>query len=86
MSDVGGVAAERLRTFIERIERLEEEKAALSGDIREVFAEAKSAGFDTKIMRQIIRLRKMESADRREQEELLSLYMQALGMEEAPAA
>lgn len=80
MSDVGGIAAERLRSFIERIERLEEEKAGLSADIRDVYAEAKGTGFDAKIMRQIIRLRKMAKEDRQEQEELLDLYKQALGM------
>lgn len=80
MADVGGVAADRLRSLIERIERLEEEKAALTGDIREVYAEAKGAGFDTKIMRQIIRERRMDAADRQEQETILDLYRQALGM------
>jgi uncharacterized protein (UPF0335 family) len=70
----------RLKSFIERIERLEEEKKGISEDIKEVYAEAKGTGFDVKIMRQIVRLRKMESADRREQEELLDLYMRALGM------
>ena len=80
MTDVEGIAADRLRSFIERIERLEEEKAALSADIKEVYAEAKGVGFDTKIMRQLIRLRKMEQADRREQEELLDLYKQAIGL------
>ena len=79
-SDAGGIAADRLRSFIERVERLEEEKAALTADIREVYAEAKATGFDTKIMRQVIKLRRMEQADRREQDELLSLYMAALGM------
>ncbi len=78
--DVAGVASEQLRSFIERIERLEEEKAGLAADIREVFAEAKSQGFDTKIMRQVIKLRKLEDHDRREQEELVDLYLQALGM------
>ena len=78
--DAGGVAADRLRSFVQRIERLEEEKAALAGDIREVYSEAKSSGFDTKILRQVIRLRKLDQADRREQEELLDLYMAALGM------
>ena len=81
-NDVGGVAADRLRSFVQRIERLEEEKAALTGDIRDVYAEAKSSGFDTKILRQVIRLRKLDNADRREQEELLDLYMAALGMPE----
>jgi uncharacterized protein (UPF0335 family) len=62
MAEVGGIAAERLRSFIERIERLEEEKAALAADIREVYAEAKSTGFDVKTMRQVIRLRKLVQA------------------------
>jgi len=79
-NDVGGIAAERLRQIVARIERLEEEKKALADDIKEVYAEAKGSGFDTKIIRQIIRLRKVEQADRQEQEALLDLYMQALGM------
>ena len=81
MAEVGGIAAERLRAFIERIERLEEEKAALAADIREVYAEAKSTGFDAKTMRQVIRLRKMDRDDRQAQEHLLDLYKQALGLE-----
>ena len=80
MNDVGGIGAERLRSFIERIERLEEEKAALTAEIREVYAEAKGNGFDTKVMRQVIRLRKMETADRQEQEALLDLYKRAIGL------
>lgn len=80
MADVGGIAGDRLRSFIERIERLEEEKAGLAADIRDVFAEAKSAGFDTKVMRQVLKLRRMEKADRQEQEELIELYMAAIGM------
>ncbi len=80
MTDGGGIAAQRLRSFIERIERLEEEKAALTADIREVYAEAKGDGFDVKTMRQIVRLRKMESSDRAEQEALLDLYKTALGL------
>ena len=80
MADVGGIASERLQSFVERLERLEDEKAALSEDVKEVYSEAKSGGFDIKIMRQIVRLRKMNSADRREQEELLDLYKNALGM------
>ena len=80
MADVGGIAADRLRSLIERIERLEEEKAALAGDVREVYAEAKGSGFDTKIMRQIVRLRKMDKADLQEQETLLDLYKRALGL------
>ena len=80
MAEVGGIAADRLRSLVERIERLEEEKAALAGDIREVYAEAKGNGFDTKIMRQIIRLRRLDKADLQEQETLLDLYKRALGL------
>ena len=80
MPTVGGITGERLRSLIERIERLEEEKKALSDDIREVFAEAKADGFDVKTMRQVIRLRKMETNDRQEQEALLQTYLSALGM------
>jgi uncharacterized protein (UPF0335 family) len=75
-----GFAKEHLKSFIERIERLEEEKAALTADIREVYAESKGQGFDTKIMRQVIRLRKLDRADRQEQEAMLDLYLGALGM------
>ena len=81
MADVGGIAADRLKSFIERVERLEEEKAALTADIREVYGEAKATGFDTKIMRQVVKLRKMDSNDRQEQEELLDLYKRAVGLE-----
>ncbi len=80
MTEVGGIAADRLRSLIERIERLEEEKKALSGDIRDVFAEAKSAGFDVKIMRAVLKLRKMNAADRDEQEFLLDTYRKALDL------
>ena len=80
--NTGGVAADQLRAFIERIERLEEEKATLTQDIAEVYAEAKMTGFDTKAMRQIVKLRKMENADREEQEEILTLYKHALGMDD----
>jgi uncharacterized protein (UPF0335 family) len=80
MSDVGGVAGEQLKSFIERIERLEEEKRALSGDIKEVYAEAKGTGFEPKIMRQIIKLRKMDKEEADEEESLLDLYKRALGM------
>ena len=76
----GGDSSDQLRSYIERIERLGEEKAALAADIREVFAEAKGNGFDVKIMRQAIRLRKLDNDDRDEQEALLDLYMRALGM------
>jgi uncharacterized protein (UPF0335 family) len=75
-----GITGERLKSFIERVERLEEEKAALAADIKDVYAEAKSAGFDVKIMRQVVRIRKQDPQDRREQEKLLELYMSALGM------
>lgn len=74
----GNIAAAKLRSFVERIEKLETEKTELSADIREVYAEAKGNGFDTKIMRQVIKLRKMEEPDRREQDELLDLYRRAL--------
>ncbi|MFT6583832.1 MAG: hypothetical protein ACJAU6_004290 [Alphaproteobacteria bacterium] len=80
MADVGGVTGEQLRSLIERIERLEEEKAALAEDIKEVYAEAKGNGFDVKVMRQIIRLRKMDSNDRSELEAILDTYKAALGM------
>ncbi len=76
----GSIAAKRLRSFIERIERLDEEKAALAADIREVYAEAKGDGFDAKTMRHIVKLRKLDSADRAEQEALLDLYKAALGL------
>lgn len=81
MSDVGGIAADRLKSFVERIEKLEEEKAGISEDVKEIYAEAKGIGFDTKIIRQIIRLRKMDKSDRQEQESILELYKQALNME-----
>ncbi|MBC8267277.1 MAG: DUF2312 domain-containing protein [Rhodospirillaceae bacterium] len=81
MADVGGVAADRLRSFIERIERLEEEKAALAADIREIYSEAKGTGFDVKVIRQVVRLRKMDQSDRREQEEILDLYKRALDID-----
>lgn len=77
-TETGGIAADRLRSLIERIEHLEEEKKAISSDIRDIFAEAKSAGFDVKIMRAVIKLRKMNAADRDEQEFLLDTYKKAL--------
>jgi uncharacterized protein (UPF0335 family) len=87
MPDIGGIAGERLRSFIERIERLEEERRALSADIKEVYAEAKGTGFDTKIMRQLIRLRRMDKDDLDEQETLLDVYKRAIGMlPDEPAA
>jgi uncharacterized protein (UPF0335 family) len=78
------VAQDQIRAFIERIERLEEEKQAIADDIKEVYAEAKGNGFDTKVLRQIIRIRKQDAAERMEQEALLELYMAALGMAVAP--
>ena len=83
MIDVGGIAGDRLRSYIERIERLEAEKTALTSDIREIFSEAKGNGFDIKIMRQIVRLRRMDRQDRLEQEELLAKYQHAIGMDGA---
>ncbi|MBV9656211.1 MAG: DUF2312 domain-containing protein [Acetobacteraceae bacterium] len=77
---VGGVAADRLRGLIDRIERLEEERKALASDIKDIYAEAKSAGFDVKVLRQLIRIRKQEPAEVEEQETLLDVYRRALGM------
>ena len=79
--EVGGVTGERLRSFIERVERLEEEKSALAEDIKDIYAEAKGFGFDAKTMRKIVRLRKMDLEKRREEDELLELYKAAIGME-----
>ena len=75
------VTDDRLRLLIERVERLEEEKAAIADDIKDVFLEAKAVGYDTKIMKQVIRLRKMQPDDRREMETILDLYKSALGMD-----
>jgi len=80
MADIGGIAGDRLKSFVERIERLEEERRALGADLKEVYAEAKGAGFDTKIMRQVVRLRRMDKDDLDEQETLLDIYRRALGM------
>ena len=80
MTVVGGVAGDQLRSYIERIERLEEEKAGIATDIREVFAEAKANGFDVKTMRQVLKIRKMDHNERDEQEHMLDLYKRALGM------
>ena len=80
MPDVGGIAGERLKSFIERVERLEEEKRALAEDIKEVFSEAKGVGFDVRTMRQILKLRRMDQDDLDEQEALLDTYKRALGM------
>lgn len=75
------IAAGELKAYIERIERLEEEKAALAGDLRDVYSEAKANGFDTKIMRKIVSLRKKDHAERKEEEALMEIYLEALGME-----
>jgi uncharacterized protein (UPF0335 family) len=77
---IAQTARDQLRTYVERIERLEEEKAALAGDIRELFAQAKSTGFDTKALRTVIRLRKQDASERRDHEAVLATYMHALGM------
>lgn len=76
----GGIAADRLRSIIERVERLEDERKGLAADIRDVFQEAKSAGFDVKVVKQILKLRKQEPAEVEEQETLLDIYRRALGM------
>lgn len=83
MAETGGIAAAQLKSIVERVERLEEEKKALSDDIRDVYAEAKANGFDTKTLRAVVRMRKQDRAEREEQAALLDLYLHALGM--APA-
>ena len=80
-NNVGGIAGDHLRSFIERIERLEEEKKAISEDIKEIKNEAKGTGFDVKIINKLLSLRKMEDHDRLEQEEILELYKRAIGMD-----
>ena len=80
MSDVENVAQDQLRSFVERIERLEEEKKTISDDIKDVYAEAKGNGFDTRVLRRVISLRKQDQNERQEQEAILDLYLQALGM------
>ena len=80
----GGIAADRLRSIVDRIERLKEERKALGGDIRDIYAEAKSAGFDVKVLRQLIRVRRQEAGDVEEQETLLDVYRRALGMSNRP--
>ena len=84
MSDVNGVARDQLRAFIERIERLEEEKKTIADDIKEVYAEAKGTGYDTKVLRKVISIRKQDQNERMEQEAVLDLYLHALGMASAP--
>ena len=78
MTEIGGIAADRLRSIVERVERLESERDGITSDIKDVMAEAKSAGFDTKAIRAVIKLRKMNAADRDEQEILLETYRKAL--------
>lgn len=81
-TSVSGVSGTRLKSFIERVERLEEEKKAISEDVRDVYAEAKGTGFDPRVMRKIVSLRKTNLEKRREEQELLELYMSAIGMAE----
>jgi uncharacterized protein (UPF0335 family) len=83
MSDAHGVARDQLRSFIERIERLEEEKKTIADDIKDVYGEAKSTGFDTKILKKVISIRKQDKDERLEQEAILETYLMALGMIEA---
>ena len=78
--DPSSVAADQLKSILDRIERLEEEKAGLAGDIKDVYAEAKANGFDTKVLRKLVSMRKRDHAERQEEEAILDLYMQALGM------
>ncbi|WP_035873273.1 DUF2312 domain-containing protein [Cucumibacter marinus] len=78
------IAREQLRSIVERVERLEEEKKAIADDIRDIYAEAKANGFDTKVLRQVVRLRKQETSERQEQEAILDLYKHALGMIPGP--
>jgi uncharacterized protein (UPF0335 family) len=84
MSDVQGVARDQLRAFVERIERLEEEKKAIADDIKDVYAEAKANGYDAKVMRKVVALRKQDMNERLEQEAVLDTYLHALGMAPAP--
>lgn len=79
-SVIAGIAGDKLLSFLERIERLQEERKALNGDIREVFAEAKGNGFDPKIMRQALRIRAMDKDDYDEEQSLLEVYLRAIGM------
>lgn len=81
-TNIHDISGNRLKSFIERIERLEEEKGAIAEDIRDIYAEAKGTGFDPKVMRKIVSLRKTELEKRREEQELLELYMSAIGMVE----
>lgn len=78
--DVGGVAGKRLKAFIDRIERLTEEKQGIADDIKDIYAEAKGVGFDAKTIRKIVKLKKMDAEKRREEDELLELYCSAIGL------
>ena len=82
MDEISNATAGQLKAFIERIERLEEDKKAITDDIKDVYAEAKGNGFDTKVLRKIVSIRKQDQNERKEQDEILSLYLSALGMEE----
>ncbi|MCQ2002780.1 DUF2312 domain-containing protein [Rhizobium sp. NRK18] len=84
MSDAHGLARDQLRAFVERIERLEEEKKTIADDIKDVYGEAKSMGYDTKVLRKVISIRKQDKDERLEQEAILDTYLHALGMIEAP--
>ena len=84
MSDAGAVARDQLRSFVERIERLEEEKKTIAEDIKDVYGEAKSMGYDTKVLRKVIAIRKQDANDRLEQEAILDTYLHALGMAPEP--
>lgn len=81
MSDIGHNSTSQIRSFVERVERLEEKKKTISEDIKEVYSEAKANGFDTKIMRKVIALRKKDAADRQEEQAMIDTYLAALGME-----
>ena len=84
MSDAGGVARDQLRAFVERIERLEEEKKSIADDIEDVYGEAKAMGYDTKVMRKVVAIRKQDQNERLEHEAILDTYLHALGMAPAP--
>ncbi len=84
MSDAGAVARDQLRSFVERIERLEEEKKTIADDIKDVYGEAKSTGYDVKVLRKVVAIRKQDANDRMEQEAILDTYLHALGMAPEP--
>jgi uncharacterized protein (UPF0335 family) len=84
LTDVKGIAAEQLRAFVDRIERLAEEKKALADDLKEIYAEAKGNGFDVKVLRKVIALRKRDLAERQEEATILELYLEALAFDKTP--